>query len=96
MTTADSVQSAASATVTLLREFTGYDRIFIYRFDPQWNGEVIAESVRSDMNVFLNLRFPASDIPPPGPQTLQAKSVSHRLRHPLGSGSADWQVRVPL
>lgn len=64
LTTADSVQSAASATVALLREFTGYDRIFIYRFDPQRNGEVIAESVRSDMNVFLNLRFPASDIPP--------------------------------
>ena len=64
VTTADSVQSAASATVALLREFTGYDRIFIYRFDPHWNGEVIAESVRSDMNVFLNLRFPASDIPP--------------------------------
>ena len=64
VTTADSVQSAASATVALLREFTGYDRVMIYRFDPHWNGEVIAESVRGDMKAFLNLRFPASDIPP--------------------------------
>lgn len=45
------------------REITGYDRVMIYRFDEQYNGEVFAESVREDLEPFLGLHYPHTDIP---------------------------------
>jgi light-regulated signal transduction histidine kinase (bacteriophytochrome) len=35
----------------------------VYRFDPEWNGQVIAEEKRNDLEPFLGLHYPASDIP---------------------------------
>ncbi|MBJ7453136.1 MAG: GAF domain-containing protein, partial [Blastococcus sp.] len=46
-----------------VRTVTGFDRVMVYRFDPEWNGEVIAEDRRDDLEPFLGLWFPASDIP---------------------------------
>ncbi|WP_158545881.1 SpoIIE family protein phosphatase [Blastococcus sp. TF02A-30] len=46
-----------------VRSVTGFDRVMVYRFDPEWNGEVIAEARREDLEPFLGLRYPASDIP---------------------------------
>jgi len=42
---------------------SGYDRVMVYRFHPDWHGEVIAECLRDDMEPFLGLHYPASDIP---------------------------------
>ncbi len=42
---------------------TGYDRVMIYRFDKDYNGEVYAESKREDMEPFLGLYYPHTDIP---------------------------------
>ena len=50
--------------VTLVRQFTGFDRVMIYRFDANWDGEVIAESRVDTASSYLGLHFPASDIPP--------------------------------
>ncbi|WP_295436687.1 ATP-binding protein [uncultured Thiodictyon sp.] len=47
----------------LFRRLTGYDRVMIYRFDPDWHGEVVAEARRDDLEPYLGLHFPASDIP---------------------------------
>ncbi len=33
-------------TVSEVREFLGCDRVFIYRFDPDWSGVVVAEDVK--------------------------------------------------
>lgn len=46
------------------REITGYDRVMIYRFDSNYNGEVYAESCREDLEPFLGLHYPHTDIPP--------------------------------
>ncbi|WP_432519490.1 SpoIIE family protein phosphatase [Kineococcus sp. SYSU DK006] len=46
-----------------VRQLTGFDRVMVYRFDAQWNGEVVAEDRREDLNAFLGLHYPASDIP---------------------------------
>ncbi|MGI4894343.1 MAG: SpoIIE family protein phosphatase [Janthinobacterium lividum] len=46
-----------------IRGLTGFDRVMVYRFDAQWNGEVVAEDRREDLNAFLGLHYPASDIP---------------------------------
>jgi len=46
------------------REITGYDRVMVYRFDKDYNGEVFAEAVRDDLEPFLGLHYPHTDIPP--------------------------------
>lgn len=45
------------------RSITGYDRVMIYRFDKDYNGEVIAESKRDDLVPFLGHHYPHTDIP---------------------------------
>ncbi len=47
-----------------LREITGYDRVMAYRFDRDGHGEVVAEARIPELESFLGLRYPASDIPP--------------------------------
>lgn len=51
------------AVVDGLAQITGYDRIMLYQFLPDWSGEVLAESVLRSSGSYLSLRFPASDIP---------------------------------
>ena len=46
-----------------IRKITGYDRVMIYHFDKDYNGEVIAESKREDLEAFLGLHYPHTDIP---------------------------------
>ena len=46
-----------------VRELTGFDRVMVYRFDADWHGEVVAEAKREDLEEFLGLHYPASDIP---------------------------------
>ena len=46
-----------------MRRVTGFDRVMVYRFDDDWNGEVVAEEAREDLEPFLGLHYPASDIP---------------------------------
>ena len=47
----------------IVRSITGYDRVMVYRFDADLNGQVIGEARRDDLEAFRNLRYPASDIP---------------------------------
>ena len=47
----------------LMQALTGFDRVMIYRFHSDGSGEVIAERVRSGLEPFLGLRYPAGDIP---------------------------------
>ncbi|HEY4308374.1 MAG TPA: ATP-binding protein [Pirellulales bacterium] len=46
-----------------VRGISGFDRVMVYRFDEEWNGQVVAESKRGDLEPFLGLHYPASDIP---------------------------------
>nr|WP_243846941.1 HWE histidine kinase domain-containing protein [Sphingomonas japonica] len=46
-----------------VRALTGFDRVMVYRFDPDGSGVVVAEAVRSGLGSFMDLRYPASDIP---------------------------------
>jgi len=52
-------QDAARQTLAI----TGFDRIMVYKFDADGNGEVIAEATRTGMESFLGLNYPAADIP---------------------------------
>jgi diguanylate cyclase (GGDEF)-like protein len=47
----------------LVRELTGYDRIMVYKFDADGHGEVVGEDKAPEMEPFLGLHYPATDIP---------------------------------
>lgn len=48
----------------LVREMIGFDRVMIYAFREDGDGEVVAESRDAEVyGSYLGLRFPASDIP---------------------------------
>lgn len=47
----------------ITKSIFGYDRVMIYKFDEEWNGQVIAEEREEGMESWLGLHYPASDIP---------------------------------
>ena len=59
-----------------VQRLTGYDRVMVYRFREDDSGEVIAEVVPGDMEPYLGLRYPATDIPPPA----RALYLRNRIR----------------
>lgn len=62
---APGTQEACQVAVTELKRISGFDKIMIYRFDAEWNGEVIAEEMEPGMDAYMGLKFPASDVPKP-------------------------------
>lgn len=58
-----SAQSACEALAAEIRRLTGYERVMIYRFDADWNGQVIAEDRTPSVKSYLGHAFPAADIP---------------------------------
>nr|AHZ63977.1 phytochrome [Huperzia lucidula] len=46
-----------------VRGLTGYDRVMAYKFHEDEHGEVVAEIRRSDLEPYLGLHYPATDIP---------------------------------
>jgi len=52
-----------NTAANLIRDITGFDRVMIYQFDKDWNGEIIAEACADNIEPYLGLHFPASDIP---------------------------------
>jgi PAS domain S-box-containing protein len=48
---------------TLIQTMTGFDRVMMYRFDSNWDGEVVAEARSARADSYMGSRFPASDIP---------------------------------
>ncbi|ERN13318.1 hypothetical protein AMTR_s00041p00087890 [Amborella trichopoda] len=44
-------------------EFTGYDRVMVYKSHEDELGEVVAEIRRSDLKPYLGLHYPATDMP---------------------------------
>ncbi|MEL6330594.1 MAG: ATP-binding protein [Planctomycetota bacterium] len=59
----DDVELVARQVSGLVRDAIRYDRVMVYRFAADGAGEVVAESRRDDLEPFLGLRYPASDIP---------------------------------
>ncbi len=59
----DNLQSLCQDIADETRSITGYDRVMIYRFDKEYNGEVYAESKNENREPFLKLHYPHTDIP---------------------------------
>ncbi|HLL84025.1 MAG TPA: GAF domain-containing protein, partial [Longimicrobium sp.] len=63
MRAAPDVLSLCQVAATEVRRLTGFDRAFIYRFDAEGNGEVLAEAKEPGLDSYVGLHYPASDIP---------------------------------
>jgi chemotaxis family two-component system sensor kinase Cph1 len=61
--TAATVQIFCEAIAAEVRAVCGFDRVMIYRFMPDGAGAVVAEARGDDIDSFLGLHYPASDIP---------------------------------
>ncbi len=58
-----SIEEMNAVAAAEVRRLTGFDRVLIYRFDENWHGTVVAEDRNDRLPSYLDLRFPASDIP---------------------------------
>ncbi|XP_024964039.1 phytochrome E-like isoform X2 [Cynara cardunculus var. scolymus] len=46
-----------------VQKLTGYDRVMVYKFHDDEHGEVVSEIRRSDLEPYLGVHYPATDIP---------------------------------
>lgn len=60
---APDVQAALNIAARELKAFSGFDKVMLYKFDEEWNGHVLSEEMEPDMESYLGITFPASDIP---------------------------------
>jgi light-regulated signal transduction histidine kinase (bacteriophytochrome) len=68
------VERAAQRVARTVRTLLGYDRVMVYRFDHDWHGEVVAEAREDELEAYLGLHYPATDIP------VQARALYLRNR----------------
>lgn len=57
------LQQLCDKVASEIKLLTGYDRVMVYRFDKDYNGEVIAEALEDGLEPFLGLHYPHTDIP---------------------------------
>lgn len=63
MSQAMTLQQLCHSVAAEIRSLTGYDRVMVYRFDKDYNGEIFAESKTDEHEPFLGLHYPHTDIP---------------------------------
>ena len=60
---ARTVEELWARTAHEVRTITGHDRVMVYHFHPDQHGEVVAEERIDELEPYLGLHYPASDIP---------------------------------
>ncbi|MCB9607262.1 MAG: GAF domain-containing protein [Polyangiaceae bacterium] len=72
---AQSIQCLAETVVADVRRLTGYDRVMVYRFAEDGAGHVISEAMGDNLQLesFLDLHYPATDIPEPARRVMLLK-----------------------
>ncbi len=60
---ASTLGTLADAVVRCVRDLTGYDRVMVYKFDPEGHGKVIAEARDPRLESLLGHHYPSTDIP---------------------------------
>lgn len=60
---ASTLGGLADAIARSVRDLTGYDRVMVYKFDPDGHGKIISEARDPRLESLLNHRYPATDIP---------------------------------
>ena len=71
----ESVNDMCQQAALLVKHLFDYDRIMIYKFDEDWNGEVVAEVKEPELESWLGLHYPATDIPKPAREIFMKQGV---------------------
>ena len=88
-----------------VRKVTEFDRVMLYRFDEDDHGVVLAEEKREDMESYLGLHYPESDIPRPARKLLSsnwirlipdAKAVAVGMYPPVNPQSSITQDKASI
>jgi light-regulated signal transduction histidine kinase (bacteriophytochrome) len=90
--TDNSIDEACQCAAKRLRTLIGYDRVMIYRFDEEWNGDVVAEARVPELESYLGLHYPASDIP----AQARALYLRNRVRQIADVGYAPSPIQPAL
>jgi two-component system, chemotaxis family, sensor kinase Cph1 len=56
-------EESASLLMEKISTIIQFDRVLLYKFLPDWHGEVINEKLKPGIEGFLGLRFPEGDVP---------------------------------
>ncbi|MBC7000732.1 ATP-binding protein [Cytophaga sp. FL35] len=59
----NNLKDLCNSVAIAIKDITDYDRVMIYKFDKEYNGEVYAESKENHLEPFLGLHYPHTDIP---------------------------------
>ncbi len=73
---ASAIGPLADGATRSFRDMLGYDRVMVYKFDPDGHGKIIAEARDPRLESFLGHHYPASDIP----QRARELYLRNRLR----------------
>ena len=73
---ASTIGTLADGVVRCFRDMLGYDRVMVYKFDPDGHGKIIAEARDPRLESLLGHHYPATDIP----QRARELYLRNRLR----------------
>jgi chemotaxis family two-component system sensor kinase Cph1 len=88
---ADSPLRLLELAATWVRALTGFDRVWIYRFEPDDHGVIIVEERQPELEPRLGLHFPARDVPGPARDLF----LTNRIRF-IPDSRAEPSPLVPL
>ncbi|MCC0176217.1 GAF domain-containing protein [Waterburya agarophytonicola K14] len=60
---ASTIEQLCDLIAREIKAITGFDRVMVYRFDREGAGQVIAEAANPELEPFLGLHYPDTDIP---------------------------------
>jgi two-component system, chemotaxis family, sensor kinase Cph1 len=70
-----SLRDFCQVIVKEVRKITGFDRVMLYKFDEDGHGAVVAEEKLEQMESYLGLHYPESDIPKPARQLFSSNWI---------------------
>ena len=63
LSAAATINTLSDAVVRRFRDMVGYDRVMVYKFDPDGHGKIIAEARDPRLDSLLGHHYPSTDIP---------------------------------
>jgi light-regulated signal transduction histidine kinase (bacteriophytochrome) len=63
ISTAESIRAVCDIAAALFHQMLDYDRVMVYRFDPDGHGEIFSEAKGPGVESYLGNHYPAADIP---------------------------------
>lgn len=73
---ASTIGTLCDAVARRFRDMVGYDRVMVYKFDPDGHGKIISEARNPRLDSLLGQHYPATDIP----QRARELYLRNRLR----------------